>query len=393
MCFARQRSAAPGSLTVQVPRASGGSQNVSAGIDGTITAPGVVGTVDYETGLVRLGFGALVVAAGNEAEPWYDAANVQPDGKIFKPQPVVASALRYTAVAYAYLPMNADIIGIDPVRLPSDGKVPIFRPGSLCVVGHTKTSAQLNVSNNQTINLARVRLSRVVVRDANGKTLNTGYSVDLEAGLVTFTDVSAMTMPVTIEDRIEDMAVATDVQISGEITFNRALTHDYPKDGTYVSSALQASDRRARVSLAFAQKTWVDNAWADAPMGRDSRQVRPGRLAYRDHQRGRQHRALGAGVHQHHAVSGDWRACGRDRHGRHQQRLLAAQPGHGQALFHDRSAGLGQRLGRGEHSAHQHRGGHLPFWVVRTIQPGPETGIEHSFSILARGDVNRPQSN
>jgi hypothetical protein len=56
--------------------------------------------------------------------------------------------------------MNADIIGIDPVRLPSDGKVPIFRPGSLCVVGHTKTSAQLNVSNNQTINLARVRLSR-----------------------------------------------------------------------------------------------------------------------------------------------------------------------------------------------------------------------------------------
>ena len=35
----------PGSLTVQVPRASGGSQNVSAGIDGTITAPGVVGTL------------------------------------------------------------------------------------------------------------------------------------------------------------------------------------------------------------------------------------------------------------------------------------------------------------------------------------------------------------
>ena len=257
----------PGSLTIQVPRASGGSQNVSAGIDGTITAPGVVGTVDYETGLVRLGFGALVVAAGNESEPWYDATNVQPDGKIFKPQPVVASALRYTAVAYAYLPMNADIIGIDPVRLPSDGKVPIFRPGSLCVVGHTQTSAQLNVSNNQTINLARVRLSRVVVRDANGKTLNTGYAVDLEAGLVTFTDVSTMTMPVTIEDRIEDMAVAADVQISGEITFNRALTHDYPVSGTYVSSALQASDRRARVSLDFVQQTWVDNAWADAPMG------------------------------------------------------------------------------------------------------------------------------
>lgn len=54
------------------------------------------------------------------------------------------------------------------MRLPADGKVPIFRAGSLCVVGHTKTSSQLVVSNNQTINLARVRLSRVVVRDANG---------------------------------------------------------------------------------------------------------------------------------------------------------------------------------------------------------------------------------
>ncbi|WP_066481785.1 hypothetical protein, partial [Comamonas terrae] len=131
----------PGSLTVQVPRTGGGSQNVTAAIDGTISAPGVTGTVDYETGLVRLGFGALVTAAGNESEPWYNPDNVQPDGKIFKPQPVVASALRYAAVAYSYLPMNADLIGIDPVRLPSDGRVPMFRAGSMCVIGHTKTSA------------------------------------------------------------------------------------------------------------------------------------------------------------------------------------------------------------------------------------------------------------
>ena len=51
----------PGSLTVQVPRATGGTQNVTAGIDGTISASGVIGTVDFETGLVRLGFGSLFV--------------------------------------------------------------------------------------------------------------------------------------------------------------------------------------------------------------------------------------------------------------------------------------------------------------------------------------------
>lgn len=384
----------PGSLTVQVPRASGGSQNVSAGIDGTITAPGVVGTVDYETGLVRLGFGALVVAAGNEAEPWYDAANVQPDGKIFKPQPVVASALRYSAVAYAYLPMNADIIGIDPVRLPSDGKVPIFRSGSLCVVGHTKTSAQLNVSNNMTVNLARVRLSRVVVRDANGKALNTGYSVDLEAGMVTFTDVSAMTMPVTIEDRIEDMATATDVQISGEITFNRALTHDYPKDGTYVSSALQASDRFARVSLVFEQQTWIDNAWADAPSGpgiaaKYDQSVSPIEITNGGGSTERwvlqftsttQFRVIGEHVGV--IATGDINAV-----------CSPLNPATGKPYFTIKPLGWGSGWAVGNILRMNTVGAIYPFWVVRTIQPGPETGIEHSFSILARGDVNRPQSN
>lgn len=382
----------PGSLTVQVPRSSGGVQNVTAGIDGTITAPGVVGTVDYETGLVRLGFGSLVTVAGHESEPWYDAANVQPGGKIFQPQPIVASALRYAAVAYAYLPMNADIIGIDPVRLPSDGKVPIFRPGSLCVVGHTKTSSQLVVSNNQTINLARVRLSRVVVRDANGKTLNTGYSVDLEAGLVTFTDVSAMTMPVTIEDRIEDMAVATDVQISGEITFNRALTHDYPKDGTYVSSALQASDRRARVSLVFAQQTWIDNLYADAPSGpqppaKYDESASPIEITNAGGSTERwvlqftstsQFRVIGEHVGV--IATGDINTV-----------CAPLNPATGKPYFTIKPLGWGQGWAVGNIVRINTVGALYPFWVVRTIQPGPETGIEHRFSILARGDVNRPQ--
>ena len=30
------------------------------------------------------------------------------------------------------------------------------------------------------------------------------------------------------------------------------------------------------------------------------------------------------------------------------------------------------------------------FWVIRTIQAGRESGTEHSFTLLARGDVDRP---
>ena len=32
----------------------------------------------------------------------------------------------------------------------------------------------------------------------------------------------------------------------------------------------------------------------------------------------------------------------------------------------------------------------FPLWVVRTIQQGPESGLDYSFSLLTRGDVDRP---
>ena len=173
----------PGSLSIQFARAVGGTQTVTAGIDGTITASGVSGNVDYDTGLVRVRFGTVVTAAGNEAEPWFDPENVRGDGKIFRPEPVAASSLRYSAVAYSYLPLDAALLGIDPVRLPSDGRVPIFRPGGFAVVGHTGRITA-SVSNGQTIDCARVRLSRVRVVGHNGVVIHTGYVTDLEAGIL-----------------------------------------------------------------------------------------------------------------------------------------------------------------------------------------------------------------
>ena len=71
----------PGSLSIQYARAVGGTQNVTAGIDGKIEATGISGSVDYETGLVRVRFGTMVTAAGNESQPWYAADRVGTDGK------------------------------------------------------------------------------------------------------------------------------------------------------------------------------------------------------------------------------------------------------------------------------------------------------------------------
>ena len=110
-----------------------------------------------------------------------------------------------------------------------------------------------------------LRLSRVRVVGHDGAVINTGYTADLEAGTVTFINVSGYSQPVTIEHRIEDMAVVRDVQISGEISFTRALTHEYPL-GSHVSSALVAGDLFARVNLVFDQSTW-NGAWSDALSG------------------------------------------------------------------------------------------------------------------------------
>jgi hypothetical protein len=253
----------PGSLSIQWTRTTGGPKSVTAGVDGVISGTGVAGSVDYETGLVRVRFGAMVTAAGNESQPWYSASRVESDGRIWRPDPIVMTTLRYSAVAYSYLPLDASILGMDPVRLPSDGRVPIFRAGGFVVVG-AKTAVTATVANGQTVFAGRERLSRLRVVGANGAVISTGYTTDLDAGTATFSDVSAYAQPVRIEGRVEDMAMIRDVQINGEIGLSRPITHDYSAPGSYVSTALVLGDLFARVERVFDQSSWF-GAWSDSP--------------------------------------------------------------------------------------------------------------------------------
>ena len=380
----------PGSLTIQYAGADGGTKTVTAAINGTITAAGVTGTVDYQTGLVRLGFGTLVTAAGNEDEPWYSEFSVV-DGMIFKPAPVLASTVKYTAVAYSYMPLNADLVGVDPVRLPSDGRVPIFRTGTMVVIGNTKETGPLVPSNGQVINLARTRLSRALVRDKNGKAVHTGYSVDLEAGLLTFNEVAGIETPVVVEDRIEDMAVVREVAISGDMTFTRQITHDYPVAGTYVSSALEFGDRKARVNVTFDQATWNGVEWADSPTsavaaGTYNTTLAPIVVTNAGASTERwglwftstaQFRVIGEHVGQ--IATGDINTD-----------CAPINPATGEPYFEIKAIGWGTGWANGNVLRVNTIGALAPVWIVRTVQPGPEAGIDYSFDLLTRGDVDRP---
>ena len=385
----------PSSLAVQFVLADDDAQVshiVTSDANGRIESANVTGKVDYETGIVSLAFGKWELAAGNETKSWYDASKII-GGHIFVASAVMADSIRYAAVAYSYLPLDANILGIDPVRLPSDGRVPIFRPGGFAVVGNTQ-SITATVTNGQTINCARVRLSRVRVVGFDGNVINSGYSVDLEAGMVTFSAVAGYSQPVRIEHRVEDMAVVSDVQISGELTFTRPLTHEYPitsPPSSFVSSALIAGDLKARVSVLFDQATWNGTTWLDGVSGTAATGTFNDVLAP-------------IVVTNKGAVSERWALVftnttsfnvigehvGVIAIGSTNTDLSPNNPATNTPYFKVPALGWGIGWAAGNMLRFNTVGAMTPVWVVRTIQQGPNTGIQHSFTLLSRGDVDRP---
>lgn len=379
-----------GSVQVLATWLAGGLLNVSANTAGDFIGTDVSGHVDYDTGVVRLRFGSYVTAAGNETAVWYSAANVGADGKIFKPAPVIANTIRFNAVGFTYLPLDADILGLDPVRLPQDGKVSIFRPGGFAVLGHTG-SISVTVSNGQVINCARVRLSRVRVIGADGHVINTGYTADLEAGTVTFTSVSGYAQPVMVEHRIEDMVQVSDVQINGQLAFTRQVTHAYPFPGSFISSALVAQDLKARVSVLFDQATWDSVTYADAVIG----SVAPG--TYNDI-------LAPLIVTNNGAVTEKWalrftNTTTFDVIGEHVGTISSGSiatdtspinPATGSPYFTIKGIGWGSGWSVGNVLRFNTVGALFPVWIVRTIQQGPESVINDKFTVLVRGDVDRP---
>lgn len=379
----------PASVQILATKVEGGTINVTSDNDGNFAATGVVGKVDYQTGVVRVRFGQWITAAGHEAEPWYDAAAVFADGKIFKPIRVFADTLRYNAVAYSYLPLEADLIGLDPVRLPQDGRVPIFRAGDYAVLGNTATLAPQTVSNAQTVNCGRVRLSRVRVVGNNGVVINSGYTADLDAGTVTFSDVSGYSQPVSIEHRVEDMAQVSDVQINGTLAFTRQITHDYPA-GSVVSSALIAGDMKAYAEHIFDQATWT-NVWSDTLIGSAATATFNTVLAPIE--------VSNAG-----AVTERWAVqftntttfnligehVGVIATGNTSADLAPNNPATGQPYFTLRATGWGTGWAAGNVLRFNTVGAIFPVWVIRAIQQGPETVTNDSFTLLIRGDVDRP---
>ncbi|MBB5322340.1 hypothetical protein [Marinobacter oulmenensis] len=259
----------PQSLQVLATTIEGEQISATSDQDGNIVGDRATGQINYQYGTAEVAFGQLVddstLTAEEKAESWYDPANVNASGMIWRPTYVQPSTMRYNAVAVSYLPLDADIVGIDAVRLPADGRVPIYRKGDVVMIMHPQDSAPQTVANGDTI-ATRPRLAWVRVLDADGDQVTTGYTLDRATGNVTFDDVTGIIMPITVRHTVGDLRLVTDVQITGDITVSRPLTHDYPAGETIVASCLIHGDRRARVSATWDEETW-NGTWADARQG------------------------------------------------------------------------------------------------------------------------------
>lgn len=376
-----------GSFSVLGTMQDGTTFNYSADSDGYIDEPRVKGRINYTTGVVKL-VGVSPTAPGGVVKT--DLAFLGIPGVTEEYIDLIRQeTIRYNAVAFTYLPLDATLLGIDPVRLPSDGRVPIFRPGELAVVGHEATTTPATGVVGVPINTGRTRLSRVRLLGSDNHVILTGYTEDLEAGTVTPTNVTGWAQPVRVEHRIEDMGLIRDAQIDGTITFTRALTHDYP-DGAYVSSALRTGDLKARVQLFFDQAAWDQVTWSDTPGT-----AAPGTYNTAGYP---------VVVQNVGAITERWALRFKttqtfDIIGEHVGTIgegsinIDTSPINGltgQPYFTIDSDGWGSSWGVGNIVRMNTVGAMAPVWMVRTVQQGPEAAADYSFTTIVRGDVDNP---
>lgn len=245
----------PSSFQLRYATVNGTSHTATTDTNGVITGTDLdSGTsyVDTETGMVHLVF----------------TANAYP------------ASFKYDAVAEVTLPIDPDLLGLNPVRLPPDGRVPVFENGRMVIIFNEVTTAVPGGTPvaDQIVTLARNDQSYIEVIDSNGKRLNpTQFVSDSVLGTVTFGNplvledkyAAALVAPYFVVDRVEDMLLATDVQISGDMNLSGALTHAYPKDVSYVASALVWGDTGSRYYNLFAQEIWNSGSpvWSDSLIG------------------------------------------------------------------------------------------------------------------------------
>lgn len=306
-------------------------------------------------------------------------------------------SIRYDAVAETSLPLDPELLGLNPVRLPSNGRVPIFQAGSTLIIFNEAVTEIGTPAAGSTVTLARQLQAYIEVVDVNGKRLaRDQFTADRENGTVVFASplllqdkyAEALTPPLSVVDRVEDMVLCSNAQINGTLSLVSPLTREYPA-GSKVASALVWGDIGARYFNLFSQVYFDD--WSDVPT-QDLTTARyddvnyPIQVNNKDSLAGRWmiqfvtsttvnvvHEILGVVASAINITLDD---------------VKPINPATNAPYFVMLKEGFGSGWTTSNIIRFNMESGDENMWIIRTVQPGQLTQVKDSMEIEIRGDAN-----
>jgi hypothetical protein len=375
----------PGGLQITALKADGSIMTATANFNGEITGSGIYGAVDQTTGSVSIVFCDDPTDAASMSAT---AINVQ------------ANSVKYNCVVYSTVPLDADLIGLDPVRLPSDGRVPIFRSGDIAVLNNWHDTSIGTPLADDVVILPRTALAEVRIEDQDGVALDVAqYSLDLAAGEITFSSTlllqsaasAPLNPPLIARHRIEHMSLIGDVQISGSISLVAPLSQDYDAASTTISSAVVYGDLQARVHHFFAQKSfsmaspvWSDTLIGDSTTSQYNDIDNPPEISNRGAITERWALVF-TGATTFNIVGEKMGVIGT---GTTSADTAPINPNTGVPYFAIRLGGWGTGWSTGNAIRFNTDSALAPLWITRVVTPGQATANNDSFTVQIRGDAD-----
>ena len=389
------------SLTVVVSTLEYGQLTLTADENGVIETSRAHGLVNWDNGFVQIYFYTKTeITAANraelEAEDWYDPLlEYEETGKTYINVPVWvdASSVRYNAIAYTYLPIDSELLGLSATRLPIDGRVPIFRVGGIGIVSSTKSQELPSAIAGTTYDLNDQRIAWCELEDANGVKVSYDlYTVDYDYGRVTLGGdfvLASLVEPLAAKYRYQDMGQIRDVQINGQVTFTKPLTHNYDADNTIVGSALVINDMQARYTRKFVQQAW-SNQWLDEPTdtlisANYNDALYPIQVTNKGAIQERWYIQFTDA--QSFRCAGEY--SGQIATGTTNADFSPINPVTGVPYFTIKKEGWGSGWANGNVLRFNTVACNFPVWVIRTVKQSEPAVISDAFQIMLRGDIDR----
>lgn len=391
----------PQSLTVVVASLEHGQLTLTTDENGVIETSLAHGKINHDTGFVDIYFyDKTEITEANRADitakDWYDARMEYEElGKTYINAPVWidGSSVRYNAIAYTYIPLDSEILGLSATRLPLDGRVPIFRVGDIGIVSSSKSQELPSHVAGQIYDLNDQRISWCELEDSQGtKVPFDMYVVDYDYGKVTLNGdfaLNNLVAPLTAKYRYQDMRLIRDVQINGQLTFTKPLTHNYDAADTIVGSALVIGDMQSRYTRKFVQQTW-NNTWADEATGSGisanyNDALYP--IAVTNKGAIQERWALIFTDNTNFRCVGEY--SGQIGTGSVNVDFAPINPVTGLPYFTVKKEGWGAGWANGNVLRFNTVAANFPVWVIRTVKQSEPTVMSDQFQIMLRGDIDR----